>query len=63
MWTGGAYQQGWWGGPGGERHAPPHLDDVAQGLEALVTAPLDQQGHGEVARLEPLTHLHCGEWA
>lgn len=56
-----SHQQGWRGGPWGEGNTAPHLDHVSQGLEALVTAPLYQQGHGEVACLEPLTHLHCGE--
>ena len=48
-------------GPGTKGHTPPHFDNVAEWLEALVAATLHQQRHGEVARLEPLTHLHGGE--
>lgn len=55
------HQQGRRGGPWGERNTAPHLDHIPQGLEALVTAPLHQQRHGEVASLEPLAHLNCGE--
>lgn len=57
-----SHQQGWWRGPWGKGDTAPHLDDIPQRLEALIAATLHQQGHGEVASLEPLAHLHGGKW-
>lgn len=57
------HQQWRWGGARCKGHPPPHLNNISQRLEALVTAALHQQRHAEVACLEPFTHLHCAKGA
>lgn len=56
-----AYQDRRWRWARCKRNSPPDLDDLPQWLEDLIAAPLDQQGHGEVASLKPLGHLLVAE--